>query len=74
MHLEEPATFFKIYPKPALVAEEAPVKDSYFPRETLEEAYDCCDDLLEKAAETKTDTSTKTSEEDEKRKLVTKSS
>lgn len=49
------------------------VKESYFPRE---EADDCDEfDLVEKAAaENKTDTSTKTSEEEEKRRSVTKSS
>jgi hypothetical protein len=49
------------------------VRESYFPRG---EASDCDEyALVEKAtAENKTDTSTKTSEEEEKRRSVTKSS
>lgn len=71
--LEEPPTLYKIYPIPPSQSEQAMVKESYFPRE---EADDCDEfALVEKAAaENKTDTSTKTSEEEEKRRSVTKSS
>jgi hypothetical protein len=70
--LEEPPALYKIYPLP-LQSEQALVRESYFPRG---EAFDCDEyALVEKAtAENKTDTSTKTSEEEEKRRSVTKSS
>jgi len=68
--LEEPPTLYKVYPIPVESEPQTLVKESYFPRG----GDDSDDYALVAAPENKTDTSTKTSEEEEKRRSVTKSS